>query len=173
MKNTVVVFLALLALCFSQDPKPVPIPKLDITKTAGLWYIIMVHPSDRLDPNTFCATWNLTVVNQTTVNSTITFNGGDPNTNDWKVSHNGSVWTTPEDNPYDWVAVDPTNLSWGTFASQEDIVVLLVSRTPTLSNAIVQSQVALLQKEGYSINSTNYVIIPNNHCSGEESLEDI
>ena len=84
------------------------------------------------------------------------------------VDHNGSIWRDVADDPtytLYWIGFDLVNGSWGTLALELDQQAMIISRTPMLSNSIIQSQLALLQAEGYNANMRNTHFPPNKQCS--------
>lgn len=165
MKLSVIVLVGLSAICLCQKPNPIPLPSLDLNKVQGLWYIVVGYApkgySDRI-----CMTLNFTSLDDTSV-KVIMF---EVLRSQWQhtdvsvldVYHNGSVWGD-DDGLVDinWLSIDPVNASWATLADGLGQSAFIISRTPSLNTIIIQSQLALLQKEGYYVYSNNTSVIPN------------
>jgi len=81
-----------------------------------------------------------------------------------EVLHNGSVLQDRPGSTGDWISFDPLNGAWGTIAAENNQLAFILSRSPTLSNTIIQSQIGLLQSEGYLANMSNTYLIPNKNC---------
>ena len=163
MKLSLIALFAIVALSFAQSPTP--LPQVDLTKMEGLWYIAVAYPSNPVYGLFSCYTWNITVLSETSVQidaSVTVFGQVSTTVATVEVSENGAVWSNGDASTA-WVALDSENGSWATFGSIGEEGAGIVSRTPSLSASVVQSQIALLQEQGYSINSSDIYLF-NNAC---------
>jgi lipocalin len=163
MKIAIIALFALLAVSFAQNP--IPLPSVNLTKAMGLWYINVAYPDFNLE-GLSCYTWQLSQMNNGSlqVNITIGYEGQFQSTiAAINPSQNGAVWTPADGNggSLEWVAADIVGYTWATLAAGSEQGAAILSRNPTMSNTLVVSQVALLQKEGYSITNNNYFVVPN------------
>jgi hypothetical protein len=98
-------------------------------------------------------------------NQTLYYNGAPFSTSyQFQVSNSSNaVWTLNGDN-LDWVAVDLVQYQWGVLAVQGEQSAFFFSRNNNVSSTILNAEIALLQKEGYTINSGDYVLLNNTAC---------
>ena len=166
MKLAVIALLALVVICSAQTPRPIPLPSLNLNKIAGTWYAVVGYPNTNFAPIT-CYTMDFTPLSDTQVKLSFSVSVAGQKYSDTvtiSVSHNGSVWTSQDSSVTDWISFDPVSGAWATFAKDNEQSAMIISRSPTLSNTIIQSQLALLQSEGYNANSNNTMIIPSTQC---------
>jgi len=164
MKFIVLVLLALATLSLGQTPNPIPLPSLDLNKVKGKWYIVGAYPTDGYI-GFDCYTWDVQVIGDNTVNITATIVAGSHTyTGSYimEVVHNGAIWKESVVGEVDWLAIDPLNAAWATLGSPIQQAANIISRSPTLSDTIIQSQLTLLQTEGYKATKFNTLFIPNN-----------
>lgn len=167
MKSFIVV-LALIALTFGQNP--VPIPGLSLDDFNGHWFVVWefntnfsntnpnpiscVELDIHVDHDNNNGTWLQTaVVSGNRFQQTVAF-----------TSNNASnVWSVNGTN-FDWVAVDPVSKSWFVGAVDGFQTAFLMAKQKSVSNLILNANILLLTGEGYSVNATNQLNFPEDHC---------
>jgi len=164
MKFALFALLAIATIAFAQNP--IPLPSLNLNKIAGLWYVVGAYPGNSY-PGVTCYTMNVNVISDSLIQTTVTLvwmGKKIVSMSFLQVQHDGSVWVDQEGTESIWISLDPASASWATVVAGNQQAAMIISRNPTLSSAILQSQYTLLQTEGYNANSGNTYIVPNNNC---------
>lgn len=166
-----IAFLSIISVLVAQHP--VPVPGTQLSDFNGQWYGVWTFNNQAntnvTNPiNCVVANIETTSVGGTIVEVAYLDNGDILNsTSSFTIGSSPSIWNVQTQNgvmTYDVLAIDPVAQSWALLGFANIQSATILSKTPQISNLIITAQTALLIAEGYTVNSTNTLILPSTLC---------
>ena len=169
----------LLAICLSvivsntYAQNPIPVPGLNVHKMTGYWYLILLYsPTAQANLSCYFMVYNFTG-NNIVVNQSWDSNGShyQQTFTGTVSSQNNAIWTI-NDVQQVWIAADLVNYAWAVQAWKNSQYCGILSRTPTLSDTLINTQIALCKQQGYLMNANQTYRYPASGCSFPGDYED-